>query len=214
MTQQNNQSFWDRLMDKLTKSTPVEREHEVKLDHDFDGIEELNNPLPPWWSAGFIITIIFSVFYVIYYFAFFYDARNNGKWQEYEYQKEVAAHMAQIEKYKKEHGVVDENTVKVLTDAKTLAEGKEIYMKNCAACHRQDGGGLVGPNLTDKNWIYGCDAKSVFRTIYKGTPKGMPNWKNLGGDKIQKVVSYILVELQKNPAKDGKAPEGAECNQG
>ena len=213
MTQQNNQSFWDRLMAKLTKSTPVEQESEVKLDHDFDGIEELNNPLPPWWSAGFIITIIFSIIYIAYYFMFFYDEGNNGKWQEHEYQKEVAAHKAQIEKYKKEHGVVDENTVKVLTDAKTLAEGKEIYTKYCAACHRPDGGGSVGPNLTDPNWIYGCAPKDLFHTIYNGTPKSMPSWKNLGGQKIQAVISYILADLAKHPAKNGKKPEGEVCKQ-
>ena len=213
MTQQNN-SFWDRLMQKLTKSTPVERENEIKLDHDFDGIEELNNPLPPWWSAGFIITVVISIFYVAFYFYYFYDANNNGKWQEHEYQKEVAAHKAQIEAYKKAHGVIDENTVKVVKDAKSLAEGKAIFQKNCAACHRADGGGSVGPNLTDKNWLYGCDAKSLFKVINDGTSKGMPPWKNLGGAKIQKVISYILVDLQAHPAKDGKAPEGEVCNQG
>jgi len=213
MTQQNN-SFWDRLMQQLTKSTPVERENEVKLDHDFDGIEELNNPLPPWWSIGFLVTIVFSIVYVAFYFAFYYDAANNGKWQEHEYQKEVAAHKAQIEAYKKAHGVIDESTVKVVKDAKSLADGKAIFQKNCASCHRADGGGSVGPNLTDKNWIYGCDAKSLFHVISNGTSKGMPQWKNLGGAKIQKVLSYILVELQAHPVKDGKAPEGEECTQG
>ncbi len=213
MTQQNN-SFWDRLMQKLTKSTPVEREHEVKLDHDFDGIEELNNPLPPWWSAGFIITVIITIFYVGFYFAYYYDENNNGKWQEHEYQKEVAAHKAQIEAYKKTHGVVDESTVKVVKDAKSLAEGKAIFQKSCAMCHRADGGGNIGPNLTDNHWIYGCDPKSMYRIIYNGTSKGMQSFKNMSGEKIQKVISYILVDLQAHPAKDGKAPEGEVCNQG
>ncbi len=208
---QNNQSFWDRLIKKLTKSTPVERENEVKLDHNFDGIEELNNPLPPWWSAGFTITVIVAIFYIGFYFLYFYDADNNGKWQETEYQKEVAQAEKALAEYKKTHHIVDENSVTVLKDEKSLAEGKQIFLKNCAVCHRADGGGQVGPNLTDDHWLYGCDIKSVFHTISHGTSKGMPPWKNLGNDKIQKVASYVLVKLRGTNPPNPKAPEGEVC---
>jgi len=195
----------DRLIKKLTKATPVEQESEIKLDHDFDGIEELNNPLPPWWSMGFVITLIIATFYIIWFWVM-------GKDSQYEeYEREVAAYNAMVEKYKKEHNIVDENTVTVLTDEKALAEGQEIYLKNCAACHGADGGGGIGPNLTDEYWIYGCDVKSVFKTIKDGTNKGMPPWKSLGAEKIQKVASYILVKLSENKPANPKGPEGEVC---
>ncbi len=199
------ESALDKFIKKLTKATPIEQESEIKLDHDFDGIEELNNPLPPWWSMGFLITVVIAVFYIIFYWIL-------GKDSQYvEYEREVAAAKAQIEKYKKEHNIVDENTVVLLKDESALKEGEEIYMKNCAACHLPDGGGSIGPNLTDDNWLYGCDIKSVFKLIHDGTSKGMPPWKSLGAEKIQKVASYVLVKLHGTKPAKGKAPEGEVC---
>jgi len=200
-----NESAFDRLLKKLTKATPIEQESSVKLDHDFDGIQELNNPLPPWWTAGFIITVIISVFYIFYYTI-------QGKDSQYdEYSREMAKAKTQVDAYKKAHNIVDANTVTLLSDKKALAEGKEIYLKNCAACHVADGGGLVGPNLTDDAWIYSCDIKDVFKIITNGTSKGMPPWKALGADKVQKVASYVLSLQGSKPAKP-KAPEGKPCN--
>ncbi len=206
-----NESAFDRLLKKLTKATPIEQESSVKLDHNFDGIEELNNPLPPWWTAGFVITVIISVIYIAFYFMNYYDPAKIGKWQEQELQNELAKAQKQVEAYKKAHNIVDENTVTVLTDKKSLEEGKEIYLKNCASCHVADGGGLVGPNLTDNAWIYGCDIKDVFKIITNGTSKGMPQWKALGATNIQKVASYVLSLQGSKPAKP-KAPEGQPCN--
>ncbi len=200
-----NESFWDSLIKKLTKATPIEQESDVKLDHDFDGIEELNNPLPPWWTIGFIITVIISVFYIGYYTVMGKDSQAD------EYQREVKKATALVEKYKKDNNIVDDNSVTVLTDKAALDEGKEIFVKNCAACHLADGGGLVGPNLTDNSWIYGCDIKSVFKLVTDGTSKGMPPWKALGADKVQKVSSYVLSLQGTTPAK-AKAAEGKPCN--
>ena len=202
-----NESAFDRLLKKLTKATPIEEESSVKLDHDFDGIQELNNPLPPWWTAGFVITVIIAVFYIFYYSI-------QGKDSQYtEYKREMAKAKAQVDAYKKENNIVDANTVTLLTDKKALEEGKEIFLKNCAACHLADGGGMVGPNLTDNAWIYGCDIKDVFKVITNGTSKGMPPWKALGADKVQKVASYVLSLQGTKPAK-AKAPQGEPCNKG
>ncbi len=205
-----NESAIDRLIKKLTKATPIEKESEVKLDHDFDGIQELNNPLPPWWTAGFAITVVIAVVYLGFYFMNYYDPQSVGKWQEQELQNEMARANEQVEKYKKEHHLVDENTVTLLTDKASLEEGKQIYLQNCAACHLADGGGSVGPNLTDEYWIYGCDIKDVYKTILNGTSKGMPAWKHLGADKIQKVASYVL-SLQGTKPANPKPPQGEPC---
>jgi len=204
------ESALDKLIKKLTKATPIEQESSVKLDHDFDGIEELNNPLPPWWTIGFVITVLISIVYIGYYFVNYYDINKIGKWQEQELLNEMAKAKAKVDAYKKEHNIVDANTVTLLTDEASLAEGKEIFIKNCAACHLADGGGLVGPNLTDDAWIYGCDVKSLFEIVSKGTSKGMPTFKSLGADKIQKVSSYVLSLQGTTPAKS-KEPEGQPC---
>ncbi len=208
-----NESALDRLIKKLTKATPIEKESEVKLDHDFDGIQELNNPLPPWWTMGFVITVIISVFYMGYYFSNFYGKGSTVSWQETELKNEYARANKAVEAYKKAHNLVDENTVTLLKDKKALEEGKQIYIQNCAACHLADGGGSVGPNLTDDAWLYGCDIKSVYKTILNGTSKGMPTWKHLGADKIQKVASYVL-SLQGTKPANPKAAEGKTCKNG
>jgi len=200
-----NESAIDRLIKKLTKATPIEQESSVKLDHDFDGIQELNNPLPPWWTIGFVITVVISVFYIFYYTV-------QGKDSQYdEYKREMAKAKAQVEKYKKDNNIVDKNSVTLLTDKNDLAAGKEIYMKNCVACHLADGGGIVGPNLTDENWIYGCDIKTLFGIINDGTSQGMQSFKTLGAKKVQQVASYVLSLKGTKPAKP-KAPQGEPCN--
>jgi cytochrome c oxidase cbb3-type subunit 3 len=200
-----NESAIDRLIKKLTKATPIEQESSVKLDHDFDGILELNNPLPPWWTIGFVITVVISVFYIFYYTV-------QGKDSQYdEYKREMANAKAQVEKYKKDNNIVDKNSVTLLTDKNDLAAGKEIYMKNCVACHLADGGGIVGPNLTDENWIYGCDIKTLFGIINDGTSQGMQSFKTLGAKKVQQVASYVLSLKGTKPAKP-KAPQGEPCN--
>jgi len=199
-----NESALDRLIKKLTNATPIEQESSVKLDHDFDGIQELNNPLPPWWSIGFLITVIMSVFYIFYYTV-------QGKDSQYdEYNREVKVAKAKVAKYKKDNHIVDANSVTLLTDKAALAAGKDIFVAKCAACHLADGGGFVGPNLTDDAYLYGCDIKSVFSVITKGTSKGMPPWKALGADNIQKVASYVLSLKGTTPAK-AKAAEGTPC---
>jgi cytochrome c oxidase cbb3-type subunit 3 len=107
--------------------------------------------------------------------------------------------------------MTEAETVTLVTDEKDLAEGKNIYKKNCAACHLADGGGQIGPNFTDDSWIYGCNIKDVFKIVNDGTSKGMPPWKHLGADKVQKVASYVLSLQGTTPAKP-KAAEGKPCN--
>ncbi|WP_340075645.1 cbb3-type cytochrome c oxidase N-terminal domain-containing protein [Leptobacterium sp. I13] len=190
---------------KLTKAKPIAEEGEIILDHNYDGIKELDNSLPPWWLYGFYITIIFAVVYLAHFHIF------GGDTQAVEYEKAVAEAKIQIEAYKKTaKDLVDVNTVTLLTEASDLNAGKKIFELNCIACHQADGGGGIGPNLTDDYWILGGGIKNTFKTIYEGgrDGKGMVAWKQtLKPSEIQQVASYVL-SLQGTEAANPKAPEG------
>lgn len=197
--------WYKNLMKKLTKSQPIENEGQLLLDHDYDGIKELDNNLPPWWVYLFYGCIVFAAVYLVRYEILGADN------QEMEFEKEMAQAKIDIEEYKKTApDLMDEKTVILLTHASELAKGKTIYETNCVACHRPDGGGQIGPNLTDKNWILGGGIKNIFHTITNGgrDGKGMVAWKgNLKPTEIQYVASYIISLEGTNP-KDAKAPEG------
>ncbi|MCD0466469.1 cbb3-type cytochrome c oxidase N-terminal domain-containing protein [Flavobacterium sp. ENC] len=197
--------WYKNLMQKLTKTQPIEREGDLLMDHDYDGIKELDNNLPPWWVYLFYICIVFGVVYVARYEIF------GGDDQEMELKKEMAQAKMDVEEYlKTAPDLMDEKTVVLLTDAPSLDAGKEIFTTNCAACHRADAGGQIGPNLTDDRWILGGGIKNLFHTITNGgrDGKGMISWKGtLKPKEIQKVASYIL-SLQGSNPKDPKEPQG------
>ncbi|MBP1224906.1 cbb3-type cytochrome c oxidase N-terminal domain-containing protein [Flavobacterium sp. 1355] len=201
----NESTWYKNLMQKLTKTQPIEREGDLLMDHDYDGIKELDNNLPPWWVYLFYICIIFGVIYVARYELF------GGDNQETELKMEMAQAKIDVEEYlKTAPDLMDEKTVVLLTDKADLAAGKEIFTTNCAACHRADAGGQIGPNLTDDHWILGGGIKNLFHTITNGgrDGKGMISWKGtLKPKEIQKVASYIL-SLQGSNPKDPKAPDG------
>jgi len=198
-------TWFKNLMHKLTKTEPIEREGDLLMDHDYDGIKELDNNLPPWWVYLFYICIIFGVIYVARYEVF------GGDDQEMELKKEMAQAKIDVDEYlKTAPDLMDEKTVVQLKDAASLAEGKTIFANNCAACHRADAGGQIGPNLTDDHWILGGGIKNLFHTVTNGgrDGKGMIAWKGtLKPKEIQKVTSYIL-SLQGSNPKDPKAPDG------
>lgn len=201
----NEREWYKNLMQKLTKTQPIEREGDLLMDHDYDGIKELDNNLPPWWVYLFYICIIFGVIYVARYQLF------GGNDQETELKMEMAQAKVDVEEYlKTAPDLMDEKTVVLLTDEADLAAGKVIFTTNCAACHRADAGGQIGPNLTDDHWILGGGIKNLFHTITNGgrDGKGMISWKGtLKPKEIQKVASYIL-SLQGSNPKDPKAPDG------
>jgi cytochrome c oxidase cbb3-type subunit 3 len=197
----NRVPFWD----KLNKAVSIEKEKEIILDHDYDGIQELDNSLPPWWKYGFYLTIVVSIIY-IYRFHISHD----GASQEQEY----AAEMLRGEEDKAEYlaksaNNVDENSVTLLLDPGEVATGKELFVKTCAACHVADGGGAVGPNLTDQYWLHGGDIKDVFKSIkYGWQDKGMKSWKDdFSPKQIQQIASFIKSLKGSRPAAP-KAPQG------
>ena len=195
----------NRTYEKLLGSKPIEEEHEIILDHNYDGIKELDNSLPPWWVYSFYLTIIFGVFYMIYYHIF------NGDNQYEELETEYAIAQKEIEAYKIiAKDLVDFNTVEELTDVSDLAAGKKIFETNCIACHKSDGGGGIGPNLTDEYWILGGGIKNVFKTISEGgrDGKGMVPWKkDLKPSEMAQVASYVL-QFQGTTPAEPKAAEG------
>lgn len=188
---------------KLLGSKPIEEEHEIILDHNYDGIKELDNDLPPWWLYGFYASIIFGLVYMVRYHVF------NGADQYAELETEYAEAEIAIEEYKKTaKNLVDFRTVTVLTDALDLKNGKALFNENCIPCHMADGGGGIGPNLTDKYWILGGGIKNVFKTISEGgrSGKGMIAWKqNLKAAEMAQVASYVLTLEGKTPANPKEA---------
>jgi cytochrome c oxidase cbb3-type subunit 3 len=192
-------SWWS----KINKFKPVEQEADIDLGHNYDGIRELDNRLPPWWLYGFYLTIIFAVIYL-----WRFHVSHTGPSSIQEYERSVAKAELKIKDYLKEKGeAVDENNVTLLTSSEDIATGKAIYIKSCASCHTEKGGGLVGPNLTDDYWLHGGDVKSIFKIVRYGF-NAMPQWQNQYSNKeIAQVTSYIKSLKGTNPPNP-KAPEG------
>lgn len=190
---------------KLLGSKPIEEEHEIILDHNYDGIKELDNDLPPWWLYGFYATMIFGVIYMLRYHVF------NGETQFDELETQYVIANAAIEEYRKtSKDLVDFNSVELLTDASSLAFGKQVFETICVACHKADGGGGIGPNLTDNYWILGGGIKNVFKTISEGgrDGKGMIAWKQTyKPSEIAQISSYVL-SLQGTTPAEPKVAEG------
>ncbi len=192
------------IMRRMTKAIPLDREAEVATDHNYDGIIELDNSLPPWWVYMFYGTIIFAITYMIYFTYF------DGPTQQMEYDTEVAQAIQKKNEFlKKTAALVDETSVLILTDATALAKGKSGYITKCAACHGMNGEGLVGPNLTDDYWIHGGGIKDIFKTIKYGWPeKGMISWESqITPMEMQQIASYIITIKGTKPANP-KAPQG------
>ncbi len=199
------ESLWKRLYKRWTNVVPVEKEKDILFDHEYDGIRELDNSLPPWWVALFYITIAFGVVYL-----FYYHVSGSGLSSQEEYELEMEKAEEAVAAFVARQGdQVDETNVVVLEDENEISLGKAIYEVNCVACHGALGEGGIGPNFSDEYWIHGGDIKDLFRTIKYGVPeKGMISWQTqLRPAEMQRVASYILTFQGTNPP-NGKAPEG------
>lgn len=200
VSQKSSLGYWWNLLNRFK---PVEQEADLALDHEYDGIRELDNRLPPWWLYGFYITIIIGV---IYFWR--YHVSYSAPLSKEEYEISLKKADAEVKAYLAKKGeTVDENTVTVSKDAADLSEGKKIYATACVACHKADGGGMVGPNLTDDYWLHGGDIKSVFKTIKYGI-NAMPQWQTSYSNKqIAQVASYVM-------SLHGTQPPGAKEAEG
>jgi cytochrome c oxidase cbb3-type subunit 3 len=174
------------------------------LDHNYDGIQELDNKLPRWWVWLFYITIIYSAIYLVYY-----HVTRTGDLQAAEYANEMKIG----EQIKNGAMGKFESTIATLqpaSDAAVLESGHQTYTKLCAICHRVDGGGLVGPNLTDDYWIHGGKYSDTVAIIWNGVPeKGMVAWKKNGlkPNDVIAVASCIYTLRGAKLLSPGKLPE-------
>ena len=195
--------YFERLWTKWNDFKPMEQEAEIILDHDYDGIKELDNHLPPWWKGLFYVTIAYGVVYLLVFHVF-----QTRPLQEEQYELEMAA----AEALKKDMAPTvdfDETTVTRSEEPADLLAGKKNFERFCATCHKADGGGVAGPNLTDRYWKHGGGIKNIYATVKNGVANtAMIPWgNNLNPEQIRQIASYVMSLEGTNPP-DAKGPEG------
>jgi cytochrome c oxidase cbb3-type subunit 3 len=201
-------SLWDRFTQRMNASVPVEEEKAIELDHNYDGITELDNHLPPWWKWLFYGTIAWAVVYII-----LFHFTGTLPLSQDEYQHELALAEEQVKSFQASQpkSTIDENTLEYTNDATVIEKGKTIFANNaCGGCHRNDGGGnTIGPNLTDEYWIHGGELKKIFLTIKNGAvEKGMPAWGKAMSAQDVRDVTFYVVSLQGTNPPDAKPAQG------
>jgi len=186
-------------LDQRSPQAPTDK----LLGHTYDGIQEYDNPMPRWWLTTFALTIVFSVIYVLNIGPI---GAGDGWIADYE---KTMREFAAANPAPTGAGATPEQLIALLTDAAALGKGKETYTSYCASCHGPDGGGIIGPNLTDAYWLHGGEIGSIYKTVAQGVlAKGMPPWeKSLKPDQLQAVVAYVASLKGSTPANP-KAPQG------
>ena len=198
-------SWFKILSEKAWSLIPIDKEEDIDLGHDYDGIRELDNKLPPWWVYTFYLTIIIGIGYL-----YVYHGSDIGVSQNDEYIAEMQRGEDQRAAFAaRQKNAIDENNLVLVTDERELEKAHGIYLANCAACHGAEGQGGVGQNLTDKYWVHGGSLKDVYMTIKNGVPeKGMIAWKSqLQPATMLKLASYIKTLQGTNPPNP-KEPQG------
>ncbi len=190
---------------KMNRFQPIEEEASIDTGHSYDGIRELNNVTPPWFIAGFALSILFAGVYL-----WRYHIAESAPLQIEEYNIAVAeAKVKQDEYLKTQANNVDETSV-VMLDADGIAAGQALFANNCVACHGSVGqGASVGPNLSDNYWIHSGGIKNIFKSIkYGWQEKGMKSWKeDFSANQIAQLSSYIMSLKGSNPP-GAKEPQG------
>jgi cytochrome c oxidase cbb3-type subunit 3 len=193
------------------KGEQMAKETNQVFDHDFDGIKEYDNPLPPWWVMLFYFTIIWGIGYYLYY-----HLLDMGNLPEAEYRIEMAAAEDQVQKQAESQAAAPEQgaATAMLEGDEALAAGKAVFDKpgQCVSCHKSKGEGLIGPNLTDNFWINGDGSlEAIIKVVTEGVPaKGMITWSKILKPEEIKYVSLYVQSLHGTNPPNPKAPEGKE----
>ncbi|HCD52242.1 MAG TPA: hypothetical protein DEQ34_07335 [Balneolaceae bacterium] len=196
----------------------LDDERDKLLDHEYDGIRELDNHMPVWWLWLFYFTIGFAVVYLLYY-----NVLGIGQNQHEEYAAEVAMAEQMYGSPSDDSGEATAAAVswEFQTDAESIARGKEIYMSTgnlCFTCHGNNGEGLVGPNLTDGYWLHGCSAEELATSVTTGYPeKGMMPYGSgarISDDDLTDLISFIASIQGTEPANPKPVDEAraSECS--
>ncbi len=198
-------AWWSKLDQKLfTKAVSVEKEADVMLDHDYDGIKELDNALPPWWKYGFYITIGVAFIYLLNFHVLGIGLNPTQEYNAEMEQARIAKEMYEANNKDK----VDENNV-MMADADGIKAGQRLFEANCVACHLKDGGGSVGPNLTDDYWLHKGSLNDIYNTIKVGYPdKGMQSWTGQFSPKEMSFLSSYIKSLKGTKPAVPKAQQG------
>lgn len=177
-------------------------------NHSYDGIQELDNPLPGWWLATFYITIVFAALYIGYY----WFAGGPTLTEEFDQAKKVRD--TQMLATGQNKGPSDDELKAALASPKIVEKGKEDFTAKCASCHGDKGQGGIGPNLTDKFWIHGGKLADIAKTITDGVAdKGMPPWgAMLSKAEIIELSAFVKSIGGTNPPNP-KAPQGVEAKE-
>ena len=200
------ESWWSKLWKQANDAVPIEQEESIILDHNYDGIRELDNHLPPWWKGLFYLSIVFAFAYVGIYHVF-----DTAPLSAEEYALEVQQEEERLLALKGDEpeSSLDESSVAFVDDPGVLANAQKVFVRNCAQCHKESGAGGIGPNLTDEYWLHGGSVQDIFKTIKYGvTEKGMVPWEGvLSPEQMQGLASYIITLQGTNPP-NAKAPQG------
>ncbi|SFB84162.1 cytochrome c oxidase cbb3-type subunit 3 [Parapedobacter composti] len=196
-------AWWNKLMGLR----PIAEEKDLVIDHAYDGITELDNPVPAWFNGLFYASVVFAAVYLCIYHVFGW-----GPNQQEEYAREMAkAEKARQEWLAQAANNVDENSVGVDLRPEIIAAGQAVFSQNCSACHGVAGEGGIGPNLTDRYWLHGGEISDIFKVVKYGVlDKGMVPWEqSLTPAQIAEVSNYI-VSLRDTHPPNAKAPQGEE----
>jgi len=201
-------TWWEKLWQAVNAHVPLEEEKNLDLNHNYDGIRELDNHLPPWWKWLFYVTIIWSAIYLVIYNITF---SLPSSLEEYDNELVQADVNKKVYLASQPASVIDEANLVFEPDPQIIADGKKVFTaNNCASCHGIDGGGnAIGPNLTDQYWIKGGGIKNIFAALKNGSlEKGMPAWGNVMPPKDLRDVAFYVMSLQGTSPLSPKAPQG------
>lgn len=198
---------WKAIWEKMLGLRPIEEEKDLLIDHEYDGIKEMDNPIPVWFNALFYSSVTFGVVYLLVYHVFGW-----GLLQDAEYKQELKiAEIAKKEYLATAANLIDENSITLDETGVMASAGQTIFAANCVACHGNHGEGTIGPNLTDNFWLHGGEIKDIFKIIKYGVAdKGMVPWEQtLTPAQIAELSNYI-VSLRGTTPENPKEAQGVE----